>query len=224
MKRENYPVEIQQVIKEALVKKKLTFAKIFAVVLSVAFVFTGINAQTVIKTEDGRTMYLYEDGTWSFNPPKEDTVIASEPTCEECVVQSKDRMTGKPTVSADFLLSSKNGAQSIRLFMKKTWAGNIMVRLYAKSSAEDCIPEKSKMIVAFTDGTTLESVNTTTFNCDGKQIHYFGSMYGTAPLLKELRVKDVKSIRIMTKKGFVEESLSAEKSVWFRTMINCMLK
>jgi hypothetical protein len=85
-----------------------------------------------------------------------------------------------------------------------------------------CIGADSKMFMVFKDGSVKQIENNGTENCDGNFILYFGGDYGNDNTLEIIRSKEIASLRVTTKQGYVEGNIPDDDSARFMAATNCM--
>lgn len=152
----------------------------------------------------------------SFNSFCQDSVL-----CSKYIHRKFDQVTGETTVYGELILPSSDGSKKvpfIDLILPDDKKCIILAFL-----AGSCIDEKNKIYFLFTDSTRLSVISNSSFNCKGYSTLYLGgTLFGRLQELEELKIKDVKTIRIMTRDSYVQKSLTSTQAKQLRMSISCL--
>jgi uncharacterized protein YjfI (DUF2170 family) len=197
------------------------------IIISVITISLNADSQINAKTEDGKMVLLYEDNSWEYvsdtKEAKESTLIVepNELSCETLIETTEDKMTGKKTTSAkESLIISKDGKNGFGIFIMKSGKSIIMSTSVVGSGS--CIEDDAIANILFRDGSKLQLTNSGKFNCKGKFTLYMGGGLGNKKALKELKAKEIETLRIWTNKSYVQEDFAAEQSQSLLTILNCL--
>ena len=101
---------------------------------------------------------------------------------------------------------------------------NAIILVIQAVGAGSCIDEGAKINILFTDGTRLELLTDSKFNCDRKATVYFGGIFGKKNQLSQLKTKKIQTMRVWTEDGYVERDFSSENQDAFYYTLNCLSK
>jgi len=87
-----------------------------------------------------------------------------------------------------------------------------------------CIEKNAKLQVLFDDDTRLTMTNVNDFNCKGSFVIYFGGNFGNEYNLIQFRTKKIKTMRVYTSSGYVQEDLSDEIATKLMNTFDCISK
>ena len=172
-------------------------------------------SQTRATTEDGRTILLNNDSTWEV-----EKIILS---CELLISTKTDSVTDESfTGTREGLVLSHNKTNRIISSMLKfnttiVWSLNVV-------SADECIEENTAINIIFDDGSKFEMSANNNSNCDQEAVVFFGPVFGNKKELIALSTKLVQTIRVNTKKSFVQEDLTPEQAKSVRLSFQCLNK
>ena len=175
--------------------------------------------QIEATTKEGKKVILNPDGTWKYDETKYESKTSFE--CVDLITNSTDKVTGKVTRgSKESLIVSKDGKNGFGFYLFE--GSNSIVVSATVVGAGGCIDDTDKMNILFRDGTRLELINNTKFNCDGNFTLYFGGVFGKKKELEQLRTKEIETMRIWTSKSYVEEDFTPENSKAFMKSLDCL--
>jgi hypothetical protein len=190
-------------------------------------------------TKSGKKVILYSDGTWKYaetdtkkpeekkkEPEKKSLPepVAFTGDCSENLELIEDPRTRVMTTRGKnmIIIAEKNDGKEISISMQKG-AKNVISIVFHPTGAGQCIGEANKINIDFTDGSKIDLSNEYS-NCKGESTANFGGTYGRKKPLGELQSKKIKSIRIWTTDGSVQQKLSDNNKEQFFQMINCLSK
>jgi hypothetical protein len=219
--------------------KKRAMLKYFFTV-SMLFLLHSVFAQTAeATTNSGKKVILFADGTWKFKDEKKelknnvdkttpekkvtDNNIRSMPIeCADKLDVSQDKNNTVITRTKSFIvIAGDQSKQEIDISLQKGEKGinSISFRL---GNGADCIGEGNKINIVFTDGSRSDLSNDGPMNCRGEAIVNFNGPYGKKKQFQELCDKKIKSIKVWTQTGAVQQSLSQENKEEFSQLLNCL--
>jgi hypothetical protein len=141
--------------------------------------------------------------------------------CESLITLEIDEMTGDSSLfMRKPLIISADGKRGIVINIFKS--GNTYAIAFAVSGAGSCVDENSIINFLFTDGSRLEEHNNSDFNCDQKSYIYIGALFGKEYLLNVLSNKVIKSLRVWTTDGYVQETLSPDDAGKINDIFSCL--
>ncbi len=191
-------------------------------IFSISFVL--VHAQIEATTIDGKKVILNDNGTWNYITPKSPVESTIEYECSDLVSTHTDKMTGESYLAPKqtILVSKDVGKTGIGIdFMQ---SDNMLILMIQAIGAGRCIDDDDKMNVLFRDGTRLELENDGDFNCENEFTLYFGGVFGKREEMSLLQKKEIESMRIWTKDGFVERDFSSIQSQKFMQIVDCLVK
>jgi hypothetical protein len=145
--------------------------------------------------------------------------ISATAQCDKLIISTYDKMTGRTTLSSDYIVLSKNKVDGVALmFIKGQQSTILSAQIFGPSS---CVDDKATMNILFTDGSRLELTNDGKFNCDRKWSKFFFNAEKSSEL-KQLSEKTIEAIRVHTFKGSVTEDVPLEKANEIRETLNCI--
>ncbi len=87
-----------------------------------------------------------------------------------------------------------------------------------------CIEKGAKLQVLFDDDTRITMTNVNDFNCKGSFVIYFGGNFGNEYNLTQFRTKRIKTMRVYTSSGYLQEDLSVEVATKLMNTFDCISK
>lgn len=178
--------------------------------------------QTEATTKDGKKAILNNDGTWKYVEEKQIKLPDNLEDCSNWIETTEDRVSGKKTTgSKETLVISEDGGNSglgIHWFL----SGKTAVLVVAAVGASGCIEAKSKINFLFKDGTRLELITNTEFNCDNRATTYFLGGFGKRSQLEELISKKIETMRVWTSKSNVEQNFDDIQAETFMRTGKCI--
>lgn len=144
--------------------------------------------------------------------------------CQKFITTSTDEVTGKSTTAIkDFLeISSDNGKSGIKIILMLTEDKKTIITSYQTLGSGKCIDEKDVLSILFTDGKIVIIANDKPFNCKGRFSAYYGKGFGDMNALEMLCTKDIKTLRLNTQNGAVQENFSAAQATTFKNSMKCL--
>lgn len=178
-------------------------------------------AETPATTQDGRTVVLHDDHTWS----EVSSVTPVEPrgpkSCEDLVETQVDKMTGnRTTMGKTPIIVSDDGKTGV-ISMVFTTSTSLIWSLRA-IGASKCVDDDNKANLLFLDGSRLELENDGKFNCDESLVIYFGGPFGKRNEQAILAQRELDTIRVWTHGGFVERAFTPEQRADLRQTFACL--
>jgi len=85
-----------------------------------------------------------------------------------------------------------------------------------------CIDEKSKVQILFTDDTRIEMLTNNKFNCENSAVVYMLNLFGRKWEYEQLSTKNIKTMRVWTSRGHIEQDFSDEKSEQLKNVFRCV--
>jgi hypothetical protein len=144
-----------------------------------------------------------------------------ESNCDELIKQVEDKVTGAKYITngTDLMISKdgKNGFSILAMITK-----NPKLLIITAVGAGSCIDDDEKANILFRDGSRLELENDGKFNCENHFTLYFGGRFGKLEQFNELSKKEIEILRVSTRNGFVEETLTPMQSKKFEKTCDCM--
>ena len=202
--------------------KKIT-TTLLMVLMTMTFAFGQTQNAT---TENGKKVILFQDGTWKYEEAKKDTTLTTATNdCSQYIETTEDKMTGDKSTSAKetIIVSTDGGKKGFGIFLMQSSRGGSIFSIQAVG-AGSCIDEGAKINILFTDGSKLELINASDFNCKGNATVYFGGSFGKTNQLKELQTKKIQTMRVWTSDSFVEKDFTKENSNDFFQIVHCLTK
>jgi len=214
--------------------------RIFILISLALLSYFNLTAQTEeATTKSGKKVILYQDGTWKYagetvkdaGEPVKDPVKVKKPVttppgipadCEALLETYDDTRSGlRITRTLNMLILSETGSnQQIGISMEKNSKGIILLKL-RPVGAGDCIGDGNKVNIVFTDGSKTELAHDGFPNCNGESVISFGGSYGKKKQLEQLKTKKIKSIKVWTQQGSVQEILSNDNQQKLARTFNC---
>ena len=98
---------------------------------------------------------------------------------------------------------------------------NIILSIDAVGAGR-CIDEKAKVQILFKDDSRIEMQTNNKFNCENSAVIYFLNLFGRQWEYEQLSTKNIKTMRVWTSRGHVEENFSDEKSEQLKNVFRCI--
>ena len=176
--------------------------------------------QIEATTKEGKKVILNADGTWKYAEVEvKETKTSFE--CGDLIDTKTDKVTGKSTRGVkETIVVSKDGKNGFGFYIFE--GSNSIILSVNVVGGGGCIDDTDKMNILFRDGTRLELINNTKFNCDGDFTLYFGGVFGKKKELEQLRTKEIETMRIWTSKSYVEEDFAPDNSKAFMKSLDCL--
>ncbi len=189
------------------------------IVFSLCYFFIAANGQERVTKSDGRVVLLSVDGTWSYE--QEDSVI-NDYSCSELIKSKVDKMSGRTYFSMrDRVVCSKNKTNGLILGISKSSSGSIIFSL-SPYGASSCIKESQDVNFLFEGDYRFTLQHDSDFNCKNSVVIYFGGIFGKKRELKVFKAKKIKTIRVWTSDGYVEEDLSEDQAMRIMKSFDCL--
>lgn len=180
-------------------------------------------AQTLATTKDGKEVVLADDGTWKFKKSKAKQKNTNNPgDCSDWIKSSTDKVSGKSnTAGKNRLTVSNDGKSGLTFILMSPNNGDIILSITAVGSSP-CIDKGSNINILFRDGSRLQLSSDIDFNCDSNSTVYFGGPFGKTKQLEDLAGKEIETMRVWTRDGFVEENFTDKQSNEFKNTMQCL--
>lgn len=196
----------------------LTFILVLLTIISAV-------GQIEATTKEGRKVVLNNDGTWKYQG---DTEVASQKLpdnvedCSNWISTTEDKVSGSKTTGAkeSLVISDDGGETGLGIYWLLSGKNPILSIIAVGASG--CIDDKSKINILFKDGTRLELITNTDFNCNGKATTYFLGMFGKKPQLEMLTSKKIETMRVWTSKSYVEKNFDDYQAEAFMRTGKCL--
>lgn len=218
------------------------YKSILTVIVLLLMQYNSFGQTEEATTQSGKKVILYADGTWKYaddtkpvikknnEEKKKEPVKKNEPEtinlsgeCAESLETIEDKRTGTRTTRAKnmIIVAEGDSKKEIGVLLQKGPKG-VITMIFRPVGAGECIGEGNKINFVFTDNSKLELSNDGLTNCRGEAAANFGGLYGRKKMLEELKTKKIKSIKIWTQQGSVQQNLSVENQEEIMRMINCL--
>lgn len=128
----------------------------------------------------------------------------SQTLCDLLVKIELDSATGAYSKISEDIVIVKNSKPVITIgfaVMDRTIIFSVIV-----AGGVYCVDETSKATFSFRDGSTLEMLNNSKFNCDGDFSLFFYGAFGKKKEFNELLTKEIQHIKIGLRKSVVEKT------------------
>ena len=188
-------------------------------------VATGFVFGQEVTAPDGKKIIFNADGTWKYAQPVPSVALNVPADCASYIQAHYDELreckSYAPNKTTGFRAS--NGEMVFTISPSKTCKGEMwfLIRL---AERKVCFDKDAKISFTFRDGSKLEFASNTVENCFSDINVYFGGSYAKMNELKDLQAKRIATIRLWTKNGYIEGSLSDENSEYFYNVLNCLEK
>lgn len=198
---------------------------LFALLLFTSFAAFTQEGEVAFK-EDGTKVILMPDGTWKVaeESTAEDNEESGEleASCSRYISITVDEMTDKKTIASKSTLvvspdGGKNGFGILSMRLKE----DVVMSIQAVG-AGSCIDDDDKINFLFRDGSKLELSNMSDFNCKGRATLYFGKLWRNNSEFEQLQTKQIKTMRVWTSDGYVQEDFSPEESITLMNTLKCL--
>ena len=175
-------------------------------------------SQEIVTTSSGKKVRLNANGTWEYvQSTKKENI---EFKCEDVIQTTVDKVTGKSTTATKDFINIGEKEKGFDVIMLT--ASNLLVFSIGVNGKIGCIDEKDKMNVLFRDGTKLELVHNSKFNCSGDFTVYFSKSFGTLDDLELFKTKEIETMRVWGSSNFVEKDLTQEESKKLLKAFECL--
>lgn len=151
---------------------------------------------------------------------------SSAQDCKDYVSVKSDKVTGKETFSFNEIITiSDDGGKTGLLLhgLLDSKKKSAIVIFIGADESFSCVSEGDKIYVLFRDESRLQLQSDGDFNCQGKFTVYFGGIFGKKKQLEELSKKEIDVVRLTTRTGSVEKTLTPEQSKQYMQSISCLL-
>ena len=195
-------------------------------IISCILLSTQVFGQIEATTSNGKKVLLYENNTWVYKSEVKNNTskIKENKSCSDYIQVNEDKMTGRKTIMGHepIMVSNDGGKTGLIIMSMKTPKDDGIIISLRAVGASPCIDEDNKVNILFTDGTKHELKNEADYNCDGESTLYFAAGFGKKEVLKNLKNKQVETIRVWTSDGFVQEDLPKTSSVQLMKTVKCL--
>jgi hypothetical protein len=190
---------------------------------------------------DGRAVELSADGTWTYASTEEAKVHdkaskspgateKDKPTnkqqsqCSALLKTTHDKMTGRTTTQPkEPILVSKDEKTGLLIAPFIGSSSDTIVFMLRAFGGSNCVDDKASIYVLFDDDSRLELRSNADFNCDNNATVYLGGSFGKTKQLNLLATKKVASIRVVKRKGHVQEDFSAKQATRLQNTLKCLM-
>lgn len=198
------------------------------ILIIILFVFVSrISLAQIIHatTENGKKVILNNNGSWKYdvenNLPenKSDNI-----DCSNWIIKQEDKVSGSSVLTMkNPIIVSQDGGEN-GLIIRLVFSSNTIILNIIANGAGRCIDKNAKINILFKDGSRMELLNESDFNCKGSATIYFGGIFGKKNKLIDFKNKNIETIRVWTSDSYVQETLDEEQSMNFRSALNCLSK
>lgn len=141
--------------------------------------------------------------------------------CEKWTKFHEDKVSGKGYyVNKESIIVTSDNKQGFNITLMET-NKSIIFSIVAVGAGR-CIDEKSRIQILFTDDTRIELLNNNDFNCENNSVVYFLNVFGRQWEYDQLSTKNIKTMRVWTSNGYVEEDFSNAKSEQIKNVFRCL--
>ena len=187
----------------------------------IVFSMIPLLGYSALKGED-RSNIIETDKTEKF------ITVQSKIELNDCSAWTKtvsDKFTGKSYIAGKNSIfvtnSNRNKGLNILLLLG---SDNAVIFSTQVVGAGVCIDEDAKIYILFTDDSKLLLSNRLKFNCKGNATVYLGGALGQKSELLELISKRIKSMRVVTRDGNIDNDFTFNNQEEFYNQINCLVK
>jgi hypothetical protein len=192
------------------------------IILAIILVIDDVGAQINATTDDGKKVILNNDMTWHYIQSDSKSIQIGD--CKTIISTTSDKMTGKVMTTAPpetIILSTAPNLES-GIGLRWLLLSDKTLVLSITAVGDGCIDDNTQINLLFKDDTRHQFFANNKFNCEGRATVYFGGLFGKKKELKMFREKEISTIRIQTRKSFIQEDLSDEQAQLFKAAINCL--
>jgi hypothetical protein len=202
--------------------------KYFSLLILTLSILTPAFAQTTATTKEGKTVLLYEDGTWKYqeqSASKSSPSAGSEFDCSAWIETTADKVSGKVITAAKkpIVVSKDQKTGFAILIMKSSDALKVILTIEIVG-AGTCIDKGDEINILFRDGSRMTLSHASEFNCVPQADIYFGDVFGKNRELKELAEKQIATMRVWMRGTHVDQDFSTSQSDEFQSVIRCLSK
>lgn len=180
---------------------------------------SGYSQETLVRT-NGQKIIINENGTWNY---QKSTLKTDNNDCAKYIKTSINPETGLINVSAinQLTLSKDKGKTGLSIVLMNT-KDNTTTIVSIKTIETNCIIEKTKIAIIFSDGSSSQITSNGSYNCEGRTTLYFGGLFGGNENLQQLATKDINTIMIATETGVISYKFSNHEAEIVKNTLNCL--
>lgn len=198
------------------------------ILIIILFVFVSrISLAQIIHatTENGKKVILNNNGSWKYDVENNLPENKSENiNCSNWIIKQEDKVSGSSVLTMkNPIIVSQDGGEN-GLIIRLVFSSNTIILNIIANGAGRCIDKNAKINILFKDGSRMELLNESDFNCKGSATIYFGGIFGKKNKLIDFKNKNIETIRVWTSDSYVQETLDEEQSMYFRSALNCLSK
>jgi len=191
----------------------------YLVMILVMFLFTESQGQLRATTESGDVVLLKDDGKWEYLVDDSTSVV--EYSCENVMKVTVDKVSGKSFRSMRGRVICSDDSENGLSFMMTKGSSSLILCIRAFGSGS-CIGEDQKVNFLLEGDVRLTLKHDSDFNCKNKFLLYFGGVFGKRKELALFQSKLIKTVRVWTTDGYVEEDLSEDQARKLRKAFECI--
>lgn len=141
--------------------------------------------------------------------------------CERWVKYQEDKVGGTGYyVNKESIIVTNDNTSGFNITVMET-NKSIIFSIVAVGAGR-CIDEKSKVQILFEDDSRIELLTNGKFNCENSAVVYFLNIFGRKWEYEQLSTKKIKTMRVWTSRGHVEENFTDEKSEQLKNVFRCV--
>lgn len=180
---------------------------------------SGYSQETLVRA-NGQKITINENGTWKY---QNSTLKTDENDCAKYIKTSVNPETGLINASAikQLTLSKDNGETGLSIVLMNT-KDNTTTIFSIKTIDINCIYDKTKIAIVFSDGSSSQITSNGSYNCEGRTTLYFGGVFGGKENLQQLASKDINTIMIATETGIVSYEFNENEAQIIKNTLNCL--
>lgn len=186
---------------------KYGYLKILLIII--IFSSSQLKSQTKATTEEGKSVLLYDNGTWAEQFSNVETV-----DCEKLIKEvSTTKTTGLMSVNP-IRIESKKTSLTIELLKNE----NVIVVTMQLDQKDVCITPRDKIILVTKDGNEITLPSPTLENCKGEYTLFISKPWKNDELTETLSKSNLKSIQLKT----YHFDMGDYQSRLFKKTISCL--
>ncbi len=151
--------------------------KFFITIIILTIALCSLTAQTEATTNDGKKVWLNEDGTWEYAKFSAADGGYNQ-DCSDLILTTVDEVTGSTSSRSKYPLVVSGDDNDSGFEMSILKGTNSIIFSIKVNGAGSCIEKDGKMNIVFRDYSRLDLINNGDFNCNSKFSLYFGGNFG----------------------------------------------
>lgn len=193
-------------------KKKL-------LVLLTLSAISGYSQETLTRA-NGKKITVNENGTWSYAKGASQT---DHNDCAKYITTSVNSISGSINTTAinQLTLSKDNGKTGLSILLMNS-KDNTTTIVSMKTIETNCIIEKTKIAVVFSDGSSSQITSNGSYNCEGRSTLYFGGSFGSNENLQQLTTKDIDTLMLATEIGVISYKFTDKEAKVIKNTLSCL--